>query len=67
MGIDDHTIEHMKGRIEQCRRLAVFTNDENVSRVLLQMAEDAEADLRRLEAERASKATIRPDMPNPEA
>jgi len=48
--VDPQTIANIKGRIAQCRRLADFTTDEHVAKILLQMAEEAEADLRRMEA-----------------
>jgi hypothetical protein len=54
----------MKRRIEQCRRLADFTTDQRVAEILLQMAEEAEADLSRMEAESVSAAqsiTLQPD------
>ncbi|HUP68143.1 MAG TPA: hypothetical protein VM145_08030 [Sphingomicrobium sp.] len=47
-------IEKMRGRVEQCRRLAKFINDPRTNEALLKMAEEGEADIRRLEAEEAS-------------
>lgn len=46
----------MRGRIAECRQLAAFTTDRRVSKILLQMADEADADLRRFEAKSANKA-----------
>jgi hypothetical protein len=40
----------MKERVAKCRQLAAFTTDEHVATILLQMAEEAEADLKRMAA-----------------
>lgn len=50
VGVDPRTIENMKERVEQCRRLAAFTTDERVAQILLQMADESKADLKRVEA-----------------
>ena len=47
----DDPIENMRGRVQQCRRLAGSINDQVTAEILLKMAEDIEADIRRLEAE----------------
>jgi hypothetical protein len=47
-------ITNMRARIEQCRRLAKYINDPRTTEALLRMAEEGEADLRKLEAEEAS-------------
>ena len=44
-------IEKMRARVAQCRRLADLINDDYASRVLRQMADEGEADMRKLEAE----------------
>ena len=44
-------ITSMRARIEQCRRLAKHMNDPRTTEALLRMAEEGEADLKRLEAE----------------
>lgn len=44
-------IAKMRGRVEQCRRLAKFINDPRTNEALLKMAEEGEADIRKLEAE----------------
>ena len=45
-------IAKMLARIERCRRLASFTIDEPTRKILRDMADEGEADLRRLEADR---------------
>lgn len=44
-------IRKMRGRVEQCRRLAASTLDEQTAQVLRQIAEEGEADIKRLLAE----------------
>jgi hypothetical protein len=46
---DATVIENMRVRAEQCRRLADAILDRRTSEILLKMAEDVEADIRRLE------------------
>ena len=43
-------IAHMRARVDQCRRLAEMITDEKAASILRQMAEDGEADIRRIEA-----------------
>lgn len=43
----------MRGRVDQYRRLARMINDPQVAKVLLQMAEEVEADMARLQDEQA--------------
>ncbi len=47
-------IANIRARIERCRRLASLTIDERARRILRDMADEDEADLRRLEAGRAA-------------
>ncbi len=47
---NQQVIEKMRRRVAQCRRLAAYTTDEHTQRVLSQMADEAEADLRQLHA-----------------
>ena len=49
-------LDHMRKRIEQCRRLAKYINDPRTTEALLQMAADGEEDLARLLAERAERS-----------
>jgi len=48
MGVDPHAIANMKRRVEQCRLLADFTANQLGAKILLQMAEEAEGELRRI-------------------
>ncbi len=48
---NEHVIAKMRQRVEQCRRLAAYTTDGHTRRVLNQMAGEAEADLRQLQAD----------------
>ncbi len=48
----DDPLEHMRARIDMCRRLAGQINDQQAITILRKMAEEGEADLKRLEAER---------------
>ena len=47
----EELISKMRHRIEQCRRLAGYVTDEHTKRVLNQMAQEAEADLHKFEAD----------------
>lgn len=57
-------IAKMRGRIDQCRRLAKSTTDQRTAQVLLQMAEEGERDVKKLEEEQIV-ITITPDQPIP--
>jgi len=46
-------IAHMRARVEKCRRLAKYINDPRTTKALLQMANDGEADIRKLEGPEA--------------
>jgi len=48
--MSDELKNHMRARIEQCRRLAKYINDPRTTAALLRMADEGEADLARLEA-----------------
>lgn len=48
-------LDHMRSRIAQCRRLADMLTDPEAARILRQMAEDGDADLKKLESERAGR------------
>jgi hypothetical protein len=52
MGDHDELIEKMWGRIHQARRLASLIYNQEAREMLPQMADEGEADVRRLEAER---------------
>jgi hypothetical protein len=49
----DDLIDNMRARVAQCRRLASQIGSEEARRVLLEMAEAGEADIRKLEEEAA--------------
>lgn len=46
-------IPKMRGRVEQCRRLARSTTDRETAAILNQMADEGEADIARLLAEKS--------------
>lgn len=43
---------NMRARIEMCRRLAANTTDARTAKILRQMADEGEADIKQLEAKR---------------
>jgi hypothetical protein len=49
-------IQNMRARVEKCRWLASMINHPEGKKTLLQMAEEGEADIRKLEAEEAERA-----------
>ena len=53
MNEDVHS--NIRARVERFRYLATMINDEKVAAILRQMAEEGEADLRRLEAEQVGR------------
>ena len=55
--MSDDPIANMRGRVEQCRRLAAGIMDQKATVALLKMALEIEADIARLEAERAARAS----------
>jgi hypothetical protein len=52
---DEYLIEKMRSRVAQCRQLAAYVTDEHTRRVLNQMADEAEADLNKLQADRGTQ------------
>ena len=50
----DDPLEHMRQRVEMCRRLAKSTTDHEAAKVLREMADQGEIDLERLLRERAA-------------
>jgi hypothetical protein len=46
--MDEDVVANIRARVERCRRLAASTTDRQVAAVLLQMAEEGDADLARL-------------------
>lgn len=51
--MDRETLDHIRDRVERCRRLARQTTDDRARIALLELADEGEADLRKLEAEMA--------------
>ena len=49
MANEEPIIANVRGRADQCRRLAEALTDRRAASVLLRMAEEIEADVRRLE------------------
>lgn len=64
--MDELTILHMRQRIAMCRRLARSTTDPEVAVILHQMADDGEADIKRM-IESGSVAEIPPAAEPPPA
>jgi hypothetical protein len=50
--MSDDPLDHMRERIERCRRLAKYMNDPRTTEALLEMAAQGEVDLQRLMTER---------------
>jgi len=48
-------IRKMRNRVAQCRRLADMMTDAHTRAVLLKMADEGEADLRKFEAEQTEQ------------
>jgi hypothetical protein len=64
--MDEDIISHIRSRVDRCRRLAASTTDKQVAAVLLQMAAEGDADLRKLQ-EQAGPAAETPKATPPEA
>jgi hypothetical protein len=47
----DELVKKMRARVETCRRLANSTTDQRAAETLKQIAEEGEADIKRLLAE----------------
>ncbi|HEX8840275.1 MAG TPA: hypothetical protein VF750_07385 [Sphingomicrobium sp.] len=54
--MNDDIIANIRSRVERCRYLAGMINDQQAAEVLRQMAQEGEADIERLEAERDAKS-----------
>jgi hypothetical protein len=52
--MSEDVLAHIRERIELARRLARSTTDREVARLLKIMADEGEADLRKLEQERSA-------------
>lgn len=55
--MNDDVIQGIRARVEQCRRLAGMINHPEARQILLEMAQDGEADIKRLEANRETDPT----------
>ena len=53
--MSDDPLDHMRERIEKCRRLARYINDPRTTEALLEMAAQGEKDLAQLIEERAQR------------
>jgi hypothetical protein len=51
--MDDATLANMRARVAQCRRLAASITDSRAAAILRQMADEGDADIARIEAERS--------------
>jgi hypothetical protein len=52
--MDDQALANMRARVAQCRRLADTITDAQAAAILRQMANEGEADIARIEAERSN-------------
>ena len=50
--MSDDPLQHMRERIDMCRRLAKSINDRDAAKILREMADQGEIDLKRLLEER---------------
>ena len=51
-GVADDPLQHMRKRIDMCRRLAKSIIDQDAAKILREMADQGEIDLKRLLEER---------------
>ena len=58
--MSEDVLAHIRERIELARRLARSTTDREVARLLEVMADEGEADLRKLEQERSADCGDKP-------
>ena len=55
--MSEELIQHMRERVQKCRWLATMINHPEGKRTLLEMADEGEADIKKLEAEVAAEST----------
>lgn len=48
--MNEDVVQNIRSRVERCRRLAAMITDKRAIEVLLQMAQEGDADIARLEA-----------------
>lgn len=58
--MSEDTIRNMRARSLQCRNLAKTVGDPRASKILMDMADEIEADVRRMEAEASAKPGSKP-------
>lgn len=46
----DDVLKRMKARVAQCRRLAEATTDQRAAKILRQMADEGEADIKKMQS-----------------
>jgi hypothetical protein len=46
--VHDSLLANIRARVEKCRRLAAATTDEKAAKILRDMADEGEADIRQL-------------------
>ena len=63
--MSDELKKHMRARIDQCRRLAKYINDPRTTEALLRMADEGEADLRKLEGHDPGPGDSQHQIPPP--
>jgi hypothetical protein len=61
--MDDATLSNMRARVAQCRRLSETITDAKAAAILRQMADEGEADIARVEAERTATNPMPPASP----
>jgi hypothetical protein len=59
--VSDDPLDHIRERIALCRRLAVSTTDRQIAQELRKIADEAETDLAKLEAERRGTVNEMPE------
>jgi len=62
--MDDATLSNMRARVAQCRRLSETITDAKAAAILRQMADEGEADIARVEAERDPANQMPPENPD---
>ena len=63
--MSDDPLEGMRQRIQTCRRLAKQILDRQATEALIQMADEIESDLKKLEAEVAARSSSQMPTPTP--
>ena len=61
--MDDEVLSHMRDRVARVRYIASLAHDPEMIRMLLALAEDGEADIRKIEAERLAAMDVKIEPP----